>query len=171
MTPQRASLDTEDSVEAVPASVEAERAYAEPAAMTLEEKAASAPRVMGQEVPQAQEIDFDEPGDALLGDANAGKAAFGVCRACHSVDEGRNGLGPSLYNVVGRKAGSLEGFKYSDALAASDVVWTAEALDQYLQDSRAFIPGNRMAQLFPAGVKQEKRRRDIIAFLSEQSGE
>jgi len=103
---------------------------------------------------------------SVSGDAEAGKRVFAVCRSCHSADVGRNGLGPSLAGVVGREAGTIEGFKYSDAIKASGVTWTPENLDAWLVDSAGFIPGNRMAQLFRPGVQDDTKRADLIAYLA-----
>ena len=97
------------------------------------------------------------------GDADKGAKIFRRCQACHAVTEGQHRVGPSLYEVVGRKAGTAEGFtRYSDALKASDVTWTEETISSYLENPRAFIPGNSMA--FP-GLRKEQDRLDVIAFL------
>ena len=94
-----------------------------------------------------------------------GKAAFNVCQGCHSLEPGNNGTGPSLAGVIGRKAGTANGYSYSDAMKASEHVWNAETLDKYLLDVPGFIPGNRMARLFRGGVKDADERRAIIAYL------
>ena len=99
------------------------------------------------------------------GDAAAGKSAYGRCAACHSITPGRNGVGPSLFGVVGRKAGSLEGFKYSDAMVESGVIWSTSTLDSHLADIKGFIPGNRMGIFYPAGVADADDRANIIAYL------
>ena len=101
----------------------------------------------------------------------AEKAFKSTCMACHSVEPGRNGLGPSLAGVIGRKAGSAEGFNYSTAMKESDVVWTAQTLDSHLKDIKTFIPGNRMATLFPSGVKDDEKRKLIIDYLASKSAE
>lgn len=105
---------------------------------------------------------------AGAGNAEAGARAFAVCRSCHTVDIGRNGLGPSLAGVVGRPAGTIEGFNYSDAMKAASIVWTPENLDMHLKDSESVVPGNRMSQLFRGGVKDDTKRADIIAYLATQ---
>lgn len=98
----------------------------------------------------------------LTGDAAAGETVFAQCRTCHLVDEGKNGVGPSLYGIVGRQAGSIEGFRYSDANANSGVTWTPEVMFEYLEAPREFMPGTRMA--FP-GLKNPQDRADVIAYL------
>jgi cytochrome c2 len=86
------------------------------------------------------------------------------CAACHNLSF--NMAGPSLGGIVGRKAGSAPGYAYSAALRQSDVIWSAESLDRWLADPRAFIPGTRM----PIRVVDALDRRDIIAFLAGKGG-
>ena len=92
-----------------------------------------------------------------------------TCQSCHSDQAGKNGLGPSLAGVIGRKAGTAPGFRYSTAMKSSDVVWSAETMDQHLTDVKNFIPKNRMGSLFPQGVKNDKKRAEIIAYLESLS--
>ena len=92
-----------------------------------------------------------------------------TCQSCHSDKVGRNGLGPSLAGVVGRKAGAVAGFNYSDAMKSSDVIWSAETLDKHLLDVKNFIPKNRMGSFFPQGVKDDQKRAEIIAYLESIS--
>jgi cytochrome c len=104
--------------------------------------------------------------EAYAQDADAGKRVFNRCRACHAVEPGQNKVGPTLAGVVGRKAGTVEGFNYTDAMKSSDVTWTDENLKKYLQDPKGFIPGNRM--IFP-GLKDEEDLANLIAFLKTNS--
>ena len=166
------SAKAEESVTAVvPASVQA---VAAPALQEAERIITTAEglEAKAQELQEAAPVEAsidDVVADASLGvsgDAEAGKRVFAVCRSCHSTDAGRNGLGPSLAGVVGREAGSVEGFKYSDAIKASGVTWTSENLDTWLVDSAGFIPGNRMSQLFRPGVQDDTKRADLIAYLA-----
>lgn len=99
------------------------------------------------------------------GDAEAGKKVFNKCKVCHTVEAGQNKIGPSLAGVVGRVAGAVEDFKYSDAMKNSGVTWDEETLDKYLENPKEFIPGNKMAF---AGLKKEDDRENVIAYL--QSG-
>ena len=99
---------------------------------------------------------------ALAQDATAGKVAFAQCSACHSV-EGSNGVGPSLQGVVGRKAGSFAGFRYSRAMKAAATTWDAASLEAYIADPQKAIPGNAMPF---AGVPDAKERADIVAYLA-----
>lgn len=97
------------------------------------------------------------------GDAAAGEKAFAPCKACHAF--GKNGAGPDLKGVVGRKAGSHEGFNYSDALKNSGLTWDEASLKEWLADPKKKVPGNKMMY---AGVKDEKKVGDIIAYLGSQ---
>lgn len=96
-------------------------------------------------------------------DIDKGKVAFEQCAACHSLDGSGNDDGPTLKGVIGRKAGSLEDFRYSAAMKRSDVTWDAATLDKYIADPQAFIPGNRMAF---AGIAEGSQREDLIAYLA-----
>jgi cytochrome c2 len=96
-------------------------------------------------------------------DVEKGKAVFEQCAACHSLDGSGDYDGPTLKDVVGRKAGSLEDYRYSAAMKRSDVVWDASTLDEYVADPQALIPGNRMAF---AGIADKGERDDLIAFLT-----
>jgi cytochrome c len=97
-------------------------------------------------------------------DAAAGEAAFRrLCTACHIVTaEGRRGVGPTLFGVVGRKAGSVEGFRYSNAKRDANLVWTPEQLDKYLTNPREFMPGTTMAF---AGIRNDAERANVVAYL------
>jgi nitrite reductase (NO-forming) len=97
------------------------------------------------------------------GDAAAGRLVFRKCQACHSIEPGKNLLGPSLAGVIGRKAGTETGFNYSPAMKSADIVWNPETLGQYLADPAKVVPGNKMP--FP-GLKTDHDRIDVIAFLS-----
>lgn len=93
-----------------------------------------------------------------------GAQAFAQCSTCHSVEaNGPRRVGPSLHNVIGRKAGSLAGFSYSPALRDSGVTWSPQTLDQFLQNPKAMVPGTRMAVF----VRDPEQRRAIIAYLGQ----
>jgi nitrite reductase (NO-forming) len=97
------------------------------------------------------------------GDAAAGRQVFRKCQACHSLEPGKNVLGPSLAGVMGRKAGSVEGYNYSPAMKQANLIWDQKALDAYLADPGKAVPGNKMP--FP-GLKTDHDRADVIAFLA-----
>ena len=107
-------------------------------------------------------------GSALAeGDAAAGEKVFKKCKACHAVGDGaKNKVGPMLNGIVGSEIASVEGFKYSKAFKAKKeegLVWTAEVLDEYLTKPKAYIKGTKMSF---AGLKKEKQREDVIAYLN-----
>jgi cytochrome c len=97
-------------------------------------------------------------------DATAGQAVFKTqCGICHSPLEGKNMVGPTLFGVVGRKSGSVEGFHYSAANKGAGITWTADVLDKYLAAPREVVPGTIMTY---AGLKDDTKRADLIAYLA-----
>jgi cytochrome c len=98
------------------------------------------------------------------GDVEKGKALFEKCAACHSLEVGHNEEGPNLAGIFGRKAASVQGYRYSAALKRSDVVWTDDTLDTFIQDPQAFIAGNRMPF---DGLKDKGERDDLLAYLKQ----
>jgi cytochrome c len=105
-------------------------------------------------------------GTARADDADAGKKVFNQCRACHVLDQPTNRVGPHLVGLIGRKAGSVEGFSYSDAMKNSGITWDEESLAKYLKDPKGAIAGNKMAF---AGVKKEDDLKNLIAYLKEET--
>lgn len=101
-------------------------------------------------------------------DLTNGKAKFGLCRSCHTIAPGgANMTGPNLHGVFGRKAGSVEDYKYSEAVEHAGFVWDAEHLDKWLAEPRTFLPGTKMSF---AGLKDPKDRVDLIAYVKVESG-
>ena len=103
---------------------------------------------------------------SALADGNPAEGAklFNRCKACHSLQAGQNRVGPSLAGVIGRAAGGVDGFRYSDAMASGGIVWDEATLDGYLADPRGFLPGNKMT--FP-GLRDGDDREDLIAYLMQ----
>ena len=99
---------------------------------------------------------------ASAGDADAGKKVFNKCRACHVADKEQNRVGPYLLGVVGRPTATAEGFSYSPAMKEHGGEWTEARLDEYLADPRGVVKGTKMSF---AGLKDEKDRLDVIAYL------
>ncbi|MCW1431032.1 cytochrome c family protein [Novosphingobium sp. JCM 18896] len=97
------------------------------------------------------------------GDPVKGKTVFARCMACHKIDASNtSGLGPNLNRVVGRRAGSYPGFRYSPAMTASGRVWNEATLDAYLTAPARNMPGNRM--VFP-GLANPVDRQNLIAYI------
>jgi len=107
-------------------------------------------------------------GAAQAADAAAGKDVFKQCMACHTTEQGKNKVGPSLFGVVDRPAGKIDGFKYSKPMqekAAGGLVWTADNLKAYITAPKEVVPGGTMAF---AGIKDAGKVDDLVAFLAEQ---
>ena len=108
-------------------------------------------------------------GQAQAQDAAAGEKVFAKCKACHVADEDKNKIGPSLHGVIGRTAGTHEGFKYSPAMVdagKSGVVWDEPTLTKYLHDPKAMVKGTKMAF---AGLKKDEDIANVIAYLKQES--
>lgn len=99
---------------------------------------------------------------AFTGDAAAGEKVFLQCKSCHVVEPGQNRIGPSLAGIIGREAGTVEGFSYTDANKNSGITWTKEKMFQYLENPMRVVPGTKMAF---AGLKDAQARADVIAYL------
>ena len=101
------------------------------------------------------------------GDPALGKKVFAKCQACHSLDAGKNKVGPTLHGVIGRASGSEADFNYSDAMKNAHLTWDADTLDKYLTKPKELVPGTKMA--FP-GLAKEKDRADLISYLEQAAG-
>jgi cytochrome c len=103
------------------------------------------------------------------GDATRGERVFQYCFSCHSVDpnEQTHLEGPSLYHILDRRAASLKGFSYSDAMkkrGAEGLIWDAATLNAYVTDPQAIVPGTRMSA---APLRDDQARADLIAYLAK----
>jgi cytochrome c len=104
-------------------------------------------------------------GAAQAQDAAAGEKVFLKCRACHQTGEtAKNGVGPVLNGLIGRKSGSVEGYNYSDANKNSGLTWDEATFKEYIKNPKAKIPGTKM--IF-AGLTSEKEIEDIVAYLKQ----
>jgi len=98
------------------------------------------------------------------GDAKHGQKLFEECHACHAVERGANGVGPSLYGIFGRRAAELDDFRYSPALKKSGITWTPKTLDAYIADPQKAVPANRMPY---AGMPEARDRADLILYMQQ----
>lgn len=108
---------------------------------------------------------------AQSGDPAAGQRVFNQCSACHTINQGGpNRVGPNLHGVIGRKAGSIEGFRYSanlKELGEKGLVWNEETLRPYLTNPKSVAPQGIMA--YP-GLRNEQQLNDVIAYVKQASG-
>jgi cytochrome c len=115
------------------------------------------------DVPE-EAVDLEEAFAAA--DADAGAAGFRQCRACHVMDEGVHGVGPSLHAILGREIEAIDGFNYSGALTQLGEVWTLEALDAFIENPRGAAPGTSMGF---AGMRGLQDRMNLIAWMERES--
>ena len=102
-----------------------------------------------------------------LGDIVSGEKIFKKCAACHSINKGgKNKIGPALYNVVGRKVGGVDDYKYSKTLASYNKEWTFEELNGFLTKPSSYLKGTKMSY---AGLRKEKDRASVIKYLNQNS--
>jgi cytochrome c len=125
--------------------------------------ASSAPAAPAPTPEQAKAMVASLPAPYNTGDPAHGELVFNQCRACHTATQGGgNMVGPNLWGVFGRKAGSLPDFNYSAGLKASGITWDAAAIDKWIAGPRAVVPDTRMSFV---GLHDEKDRIDVIAYL------
>jgi len=159
--------DTAESAAEQPAM--AQTAQAEEAV----EEAQEAAEESGEAVPDYEQnisLDFvvqTSDGTEYAGDPEAGSRIFRRCMQCHLVEPGAHRQGPSLYGLLGREAGTVEGYnRYSRANRESGITWTKQALFDYLENPRRYIRGTSMAF---AGLRDPQDRADVIAYIIEQT--
>jgi cytochrome c len=104
-------------------------------------------------------------GEVRAQDAAAGEKVFGVCKTCHQIGENaKNGVGPVLNGVIGRKAGGVPGYAYSAANKDSGITWDESTFREYIKDPKAKVPGTKMIY---AGLKDEQKTNDLLAYLKQ----
>lgn len=141
-----------------PATDEAPTAAAEAPAATPTPAAAEAPAADNTDT-----LDGKKFAD-MTGNAAEGEKVFIQCKTCHVKEAGQNRVGPSLAGIVGRTAGTVEGFNYSPANKNSGITWSAEKLFQYLEKPARIVPGTKMVF---AGLPDAQKRADVIAYLQQ----
>ena len=102
------------------------------------------------------------PVTSAAAETGAKPAAFGQCAACHSVEPGKHGVGPSLAGVYGTKSGEIAGYAFSDAMKAAKLTWDDQTLDSYLTNPMKLVPGTKMTF---AGMGDAARRKEVIEYL------
>ncbi len=112
---------------------------------------------------EAKPVDYA----SLKGNAAAGEAAYIQCKVCHSLEEGKVGLGPTLHKVIGRAAGSVAGYSYSSGMKTSGLTWSEDMIDAYIEKPQAVVPGTKMSF---AGYPDPQKRADLIAWLKANGG-
>ena len=138
-----------------------------PAANTPQTNIAQAPAPAPAPTPASQTGAGAMSTPIAGGDLAAGKLVFRKCQVCHSLEPGKDVLGPSLAGIIGRKSGAEPNYAYSPAMKSANLTWDAKTLDAYLEDPQKFVPGNKMP--FP-GLKTAQDRTDVIAFLAAPAG-
>jgi cytochrome c len=102
------------------------------------------------------------PAATVAAAAGAKPAAYAQCAACHSVEPGKHGIGPSMHGVYGTKAGEIAGYAFSEKLKASGLTWDDATLDQWLAGPMKMVPGTKMSF---AGMSDPAKRAEIIAYM------
>ena len=104
------------------------------------------------------------PALAAEGQSDDGQVAYNnACRTCHSFKPDDNRLGPTLHGIIGRKAGSIEGFAFSPSMKASGITWDEANLDKFITDPNAVVSGNKMQPF--GGVAEASERTKIVNYL------
>ncbi len=127
------------------------------------EPAVSSAKVEGE----VEEVKVDISQLLAMGDLAHGQKVFKKCSACHMIaSDGKNMIGPNLWGVIGRQAGSVSDYKYSKAMIAYGKNWSFEEMNSYLIKPQAYIKGTKMAF---AGLRKEKDRASVILFMNSKS--
>lgn len=138
----------------------------QPAQPSASETTAGAPAASAED---KQKLLASLPAPYSAADLTNGEAKFALCKSCHTLAPGGSNMtGPNLYGIIGTKAGEgHDGFKFSDALKASNIVWTPDKVDSWVAKPQELAPGTKMTF---AGLKDPKDRTDLIAYLMVEGG-
>nr|WP_284380264.1 cytochrome c family protein [Amylibacter marinus] len=117
-----------------------------------------------EEAASGGEVEEGPSLEELLASADAAKGAkvFSKCKACHKLEDGVNGTGPHLFNVVDRTIAGIDGYSYSPALTGIDGTWDAAALDGFIENPKKYAPGTKMGF---GGLKKATDRANLIVYL------
>ncbi|WP_370031175.1 cytochrome c family protein [Oceanicella sp. SM1341] len=131
-----------------------------------EGEAAYVLEVADSDAPAEEEEEVDYAALIAQADVANGEKEFGKCKACHKLEDGANGVGPTLFHVVGRDMGGVEGYNYSSAMAEAEGEWTAEKIAHFLHKPKEFVPGTKMSF---AGFRDYQDGADVAAYLAAQN--
>ena len=121
----------------------------------------------GQNAKASEIEEIDISALLAMGNVEHGEKVFKKCSACHMiVSDGKNKIGPNLWSVIGRKAGSVADYNYSKAMVAYGKVWDFKEMNSYLIKPQAYIKGTKMAF---AGLRKEKDRASVILYMNSKS--
>jgi len=134
---------------------------AAPAPTAAETEAAPAAAVATSEAAAAPSAEASAAAPAQPAAAKTPPASFALCRTCHAVEPGKNGIGPTLAGIVGSKAGDVPGYQFSPALKQSGIAWSRATLDQWLSGPPRMVPGTKMV----INVPDPAKRKEIIDYL------
>ena len=109
----------------------------------------------------------DATGATFTGDAAAGEKTFRQCAACHKMEPGKHGIGPSLHGVPGKTSGNVAGYNASAQMKKAALVWNDQNLADYLENPRKKVPGTKMTY---AGLRKPQDRANVIAYIKKASG-
>ncbi|MEM8869497.1 MAG: cytochrome c family protein [Pseudomonadota bacterium] len=118
-----------------------------------------------EEATEVAEVSFTDV--YASADAGAGERLYRACAACHKLEDGANGVGPHLHNIVGRTKGVVDGFAYSDALGGMEGDWSPENLSAFLLKPADYVPGTKMSY---NGMRDVEDRANLIAYLESLGG-
>lgn len=108
----------------------------------------------------------DATGTSYTGDATAGERTFRQCATCHKIEAGKHAIGPSLFGLIGRKAGTVAGYTFSGPMKASGLTWTEQTLFDFLENPRSKVVGSKMTF---GGLKKPQDRANVIAYIKKAS--
>jgi cytochrome c len=136
------------------APVDAAAPAASAASATADEQAAA-------EAPTAATPEAETPVAAEVASSGPPQSYL-ICSSCHAVEPGKNGIGPSLAGIYGKKAASVPGYSYSEPLKKANITWTDAALDKWLEAPMKMVPGTRMVF---GGIPDAAKRKELIAYM------
>lgn len=118
--------------------------------------------------PQTPKITTNSTSTTPAPQQKSGRVLYARCRACHTLEEGgRHKVGPNLWNILGRKAGSADGYAYSKAMITSVIIWDEDSLMAYIENPAKYLPKNKMAF---AGLRKPSDQQALIEYIKANTG-